>query len=259
MDTTHWPIDISAQPVDLDKNVVLVTGAAGGIGSSVCLACAAAGATVVMLDKNQRGLNRVYDQIMAENYPEPVQVVDDLAKMRTENFDVLTDQVLQEFKKLDGLVHCAATSAPLTPMQLCSPEIFESVLQVNVTSAWQLTRSTLIALQESSNACVVFCSGEPGRKGEAYWNASAVSWAAIDSMARTWHQELETNSNIRIYSLDPGAVNSPMRTRLFPAENPSMIHSTEEVARACTWLMSQNASNVREVMLRYEHGILRQS
>ena len=58
-------------PLTLDKRVVLITGAAGGLGSAAAMACARAGATVVLLGRKLAPLNRLYDAITAAG-PEPL-------------------------------------------------------------------------------------------------------------------------------------------------------------------------------------------
>ena len=53
----------------LDGRVVLVTGATGGIGRALSLACARAGATVVLHGRVVRKLEALYDEIMARSFP----------------------------------------------------------------------------------------------------------------------------------------------------------------------------------------------
>ncbi len=61
-----------APPIrQLESRVVVVTGAAGGLGRVLALACAAAGATVILHGRVSRKLEALYDEIVARGGPEP--------------------------------------------------------------------------------------------------------------------------------------------------------------------------------------------
>ncbi|MGD8937560.1 MAG: SDR family NAD(P)-dependent oxidoreductase, partial [Thiogranum sp.] len=67
----HIPDNWSPADTSLQDRVILITGAGAGIGAAVAQACAAQGATVVLLDKVVRNLERVYDRIEAAGAPQP--------------------------------------------------------------------------------------------------------------------------------------------------------------------------------------------
>src|SRR5438445_10314197 len=70
----------------LDGRVVVITGAAGGLGRVLSLACAAQGATVVLHGRVVRKLEALYDEIVAGGYPEPSVLPLDLAAAKAEGF-----------------------------------------------------------------------------------------------------------------------------------------------------------------------------
>ena len=55
----------------LENKVILITGASSGIGEATAFACAENGATVVLLARNNKRLERIYDKIVAAGLPEP--------------------------------------------------------------------------------------------------------------------------------------------------------------------------------------------
>ena len=61
----------AAEPAQLNGRIILITGAANGIGASVSKALAKAGATTILLDKQLPQLEKLYDAIVADNSPEP--------------------------------------------------------------------------------------------------------------------------------------------------------------------------------------------
>ena len=220
----------------LRDRIILVTGATGGIGRQVCLDCAAAGAVVLLLDKDERGLNKLYDEIVSNGHPEPVEIVLDLSTMTAQHSEAICSQIADAFGRLDGIAHCAAAPLPLTPLEHTSLANWEQAVAVNLTAPWVLTRDMLPLLRQSSGAWVIFSSGEAGRTNKAYWSISGVTWGALDAMAGTWGEELESEQ-IGVISLDPGPVNTPMRTRLFPAEAPRDLNSSADASRAYLYLL----------------------
>ena len=71
METATLPDNFSPAPNSLKDKVILVTGATGGFGKAMSLAFAAAGATVILLGKNVRLLENLYDEIEQAGYPQP--------------------------------------------------------------------------------------------------------------------------------------------------------------------------------------------
>jgi NAD(P)-dependent dehydrogenase (short-subunit alcohol dehydrogenase family) len=65
------PSPHAAAAVDLSGRVVMVTGASGGLGKPLSLACAARGATVVLHGRVVRKLEAIYDEIVAAGHPQP--------------------------------------------------------------------------------------------------------------------------------------------------------------------------------------------
>src|SRR6478736_5967772 len=96
---------ISAATPNLRDRVVLVTGATGGLGRPLALACAAAGATVVIHARVVRKLEALYDEIMDAGHPEPVILPLDLAKAEAADFANIGSALNAQLRRLDALVH----------------------------------------------------------------------------------------------------------------------------------------------------------
>ena len=83
-----------------EDRVILVTGAAGGIGEAVTTALAEAGATVIMLDRKLRHMEKIYDRITAIGQPEPVLLPQDLLKLDSEACDTIRSGIETDFGRL---------------------------------------------------------------------------------------------------------------------------------------------------------------
>ena len=93
----------SLQDPALKGRVVLIAGAAGGLGSAAAVACARAGASTVLLGRKVAPLNRVYDAVKAVG-PEPMLYPLDLEGAGPDDYDQLAEALDGEFGRLDGLL-----------------------------------------------------------------------------------------------------------------------------------------------------------
>ncbi|PIP80562.1 MAG: YciK family oxidoreductase [Gammaproteobacteria bacterium CG22_combo_CG10-13_8_21_14_all_40_8] len=228
----------------LESKVILVTGAGSGIGKAVALGLAKKGATVVLLGKTLEKLNAVYDEIETAGYPQAAIAPLDLEKATEPEYLHFADVIYQEFGRLDGLIHNAAWLGELAPMELQGIENWNKVLQINLTSNFLLTKALMPALKNAPKASIVFTSSGVGRKGKAYWGPYAVSKFAIEGLMQTLADELETNTKIRVNSLNPGATLTKMRRTAFPGEKPETLPTPEQLVPAYIYLMSEQSQGV---------------
>jgi NAD(P)-dependent dehydrogenase (short-subunit alcohol dehydrogenase family) len=228
----------------LAGRTVLVTGAGDGIGKSVAMNFAAAGATVILLGRTQSKLEKLYDAICTANLPEPVIHPLDLANATPGDYDILGKSILEQFTSLDGLLHNAAELGGLCPMQFVAPETWMKVMQVNVNAAFLLTRALIPALQQSNDARLLFTASSVGRKGRAYWGPYAVSKFAVEGMMQVLAEELSETSSIRVNSINPGATRTEMRRSAFPAEDPQNLPTPESLMPAYLYLMSAQSKHL---------------
>ena len=110
----------AAAAAALAGRVVLVTGAAGGLGAAAAQACAQAGATVVLLGRKLRPLERVYDALAGQGAA-PLLYPLDLAGATPDDYAALAQRLQSELGGLSGVLHCAAEFAGLTPAELAAP------------------------------------------------------------------------------------------------------------------------------------------
>lgn len=253
------PVDFSTYqcaPDLLAGRVILVTGATGALGSAAARAYAAHGATVILLGRSVRKLEMVYDSIEAAGHPQPAIYPMNLEGAAPKDYDDLAATLAQEFGRLDGILHSAGRLGHLTPLGQYRTDGWVKVMQVNLNAPFLLTAATLDLLKASPDASVVFTGSDVGRHGRAYWGAYAISNAAVENMMQIWADELETNTPIRVNSLDPGAVRSDLRARAFPGEDPRSIPRPDDVMGAYLWLMGPDSRGVtgRQILAQKGEG-----
>ena len=229
---TLEPRDHVPLPDELTGRVIAVTGASAGIGRAVALACAAHGAEVILIGRNEKKLEAVHAQIRAAHSPEAAIAVLDLEKGVARDYDALADALLERYGRLDGLLHNAGLLGMLAPIEHYDVPTWCRVLHVNVTAAFALTQVLLPALKKSADASVLFTASSVGRRGRAYWGAYAVSKFAVEGLAQVLADELENVSHVRVNALNPGRTRTAMRRQAYPAEDLETLPLPETLTAA---------------------------
>lgn len=225
----------------LAERVIFITGAGDGIGKAAALACAEQGATVILAGRTVAKLEQVYDQIVATEGPQPVIYPIDFEGATGENYDELCVHIEEQFGRLDGLLHNAGILGQRTPLSNYRQDVWDKVLQVNVSAQFQMTQALMPMLEKSQDASVIFTTSGVGRVGRSFWGAYAVSKFAVEGMVQVWAAELEGLGSVRVNAINPGATATNMRAQAFPAENPGSLKSAAEIMPAYLFLLGSDS------------------
>jgi len=230
--------------MSLKQHVILITGAGGGLGSTAALALAELGAEIILLDKSIPKLEKVYDAIVESGGPEPVMYPFDLAGASEAQYQEMADAIEQRYGALQGVLHSAVEFSAYTPIAIHKTQDWGHALNVNLSAAFLLTRVLLPLLQNSAHASIVFTSDSSARQAQAYSGAYGVSKIALEGFARILAQELEAGQKIRVNTLVPGAVNSPLRKKAYPAEDKSALPPMETLVPLYRYLFSDDSIGI---------------
>jgi NAD(P)-dependent dehydrogenase (short-subunit alcohol dehydrogenase family) len=242
------------EPECLRGRNILVTGSTSGLGHALALACARAGATVILSGRNLKKLERVYDEIEHLEAPQPAIAPLDLATAAAPDYDHLAEVIGSEFGALDGLVHSAALLGDRSPLEQYDVPTWCRVLHVNLTAPLILTQVLLPQLRKSSAASVLFVSSSVALRPRPFWGAYAVSKAGVESVRSMLSQELKSISTVRINSVNPGRMRTPMRAAAYPAEDPNSLPAAESVTGAFVYLLSEASRDVSGEYVSFSDG-----
>ncbi len=222
----------------LNGKVILVTGAADGIGKAVTIALAKHGASVLMLDKKARHLEKLSDEMVERGYAEPIILPIDLMEVTPETATTLAQAVLDDIGHLDGLLHNAAELGSPSPLDQYDMEYWNSVMHTNLQAPYVLTRALLPLLKQDHTTNILFTSADVGRNAAPYWGAYSIAYAGLEAQMTIWAEELETVSNIKVNSIDPGAVRTTLRRRSHPGESQDSLATPQSITPAYLKLLA---------------------
>lgn len=233
----------------LSGKTILVTGAGDGIGAVAAKTYAAYGATVILTGKTIPKLEKVFDEIVEANNPEPAIYPIDYTGASVDHYATMADTIEKNFGKLDGLLHNAAQLGLMTPLSSYTPEDWVKTLHTNLTAPFLLTQALIPLLMKADTASIIFTTDRVGQNPNAYWGAYGVSKAGIDNLMVTLAEELDNTTNIRVNSIEPGAVRTALRRNAFPGEVPTEVPLPESIMSSYLYLMGQDSLDINKQVI----------
>ncbi len=224
--------------------VIVVTGAGDGIGRAVALALAGHGATIGLLGRTQRKLERTYDQIVKTGSAKPAILPLNLETAAAAEYDGLHDALEREFGRVDGLAHVAGILGTRSPIDHYDVPTWCKVLHVNLTAEFILTQSLLPLMRRSEDASIVFTSSSAARRGQAYWGAYAVSKFGVEGLMQVLSHEMAETTKIRVNSVNPGPVRTALRRQAYPGEAPERSPEPDTVVAPYLYLLGPASRGV---------------
>jgi 3-oxoacyl-[acyl-carrier protein] reductase len=246
-----------SDPLDFTGKVVLVTGSSRGIGAEMIKAFGGRGAqSVVNYVSNPDGTNKTDATKVAAALKEPLVIECDVTK--PEQVDAMMKQIQERHGGLDVLVNNSGIIRDRT-MKKMSLEEFESVLRVNVTGTFNVTKAATAVLRNNGRVInLSSVSGQMGLFGQANYSSSK---AAIIALTKVSAREL-ARQNITVNAIAPGFIDVGMSkgmpdevTENFKKQLPlGRLGDVEEIVNAALFLASPMASYITGHVLNVNGG-----
>jgi NAD(P)-dependent dehydrogenase (short-subunit alcohol dehydrogenase family) len=241
-------------------HVVVVTGAASGIGRATALRLGAEGAAVIAAD-----INPEVDEVAAEIISaggEASAVCSDVSERGGAEAPI--DAALEQHGRLDVLCNIAGILAAAHSDQV-SDEQWERVIAVNLTGVFHTTRRALPALVESKGN-IVMAASTSALSGHPWMLAYSASKGGVLAMTRTLAMEY-ARRGVRVNAVAPGGITTPMVSglelpddidfSLFDRISPlDEFRGPETVAAAITFLAAPEAAHINGEVVRVDGGTL---
>lgn len=224
----------------LSGKTILVTGASSGIGRGIAIACAKAGACVVLNGRNVARLNETLSHMSGEGH---VVLPADLTD--AEQRQALVEQV----SELDGLVQCAGVMNRV-PCKSIGQEDIDAVFAPNVEAPILLQAELLQERKIKKGASIVYMASIAPRSAETGNALYSASKAAIIAYAKCLSLELAPRQ-IRVNCISPAMVWTDLALSGATKEELEQDQATyplkrygkpEDVANAAMYLLSEASS-----------------
>ena len=206
----------------------LVTGGTSGLGLALVKELTARGAVVAFVARGRERVERA-----AHDIPGTHGVVGDVAAK--DDIHRIALQAIGELGGLDLLINNASDLGP-TPLALLGDtdcEDLERAIATNLVGPFRLTKALLGALSASARdgrgAVVLNISSDAAINAYPTWGAYSASKAGLHHLSQIWDAEL-AGENIRVLSIDPGDMDTPMHALAVPDADPSTLKRPEAAA-----------------------------
>lgn len=188
---------------DLTNRVIIITGAAGGIGSATARALDARGARLVLVDRPGAALDALAADL-AGSLPLALDVSSeaDMAEM--------AERALAEFGRIDALITTAAILRKGEGVRMISQTSFEewrTIIDVNLTGTFLANRAVLPAMLDQKEGDIINLSSVSGRQGRAFDGPYSASKAGIIGLSESLSEEV-ARQGIRVQTVLPDAVDT---------------------------------------------------
>lgn len=232
----------------LSSKIALVTGAASGIGRAVALAYAAAGASVVVSDTNAAGGQETVD-LIGQAGASAIFVAADVS--RPQDCEALVARAVARYGRLDIACNNAGIGGDTAATADYPLDGWNRVIGINLSGVFYCMKYEIPRMLEAGGGAIVNMASILGAVGFA--SAPAYTAAKHGVLGLTQAAALEySGQGIRINSVGPGFIHTPMITALESAEaeraalvaqHPiGRLGRPEEVAALVLWLSSPAAS-----------------
>jgi 3-oxoacyl-[acyl-carrier protein] reductase len=252
----------------LGGKVVVVTGAAAGIGRATARRFASEGCRVAAWDVNDTGYEELLRELSSLG-AEPLFRKTNVCDPR--DVEAAVQEIVARWKTVDVLINNAGITSDAQLVKwkdgqvvsLMSDEAFDSVVSVNLRGVFVCARAVVPHMIRNGSGVILNASSIVGLYGNFGQTNYAATKAGVISFARTWSRELG-KYNIRVNAIAPGFIATEILRTMPDKVVQSMVQHTplgrmgspEDISEAYVWLASDAAAFITGTVLSVDGGLV---
>ena len=219
----------------LRGKTAIVTGAAGGIGEAICKKLAGMGLNLVITGRKVQALEELAAQL-------PTKVHCCVGDLQELSFvDRLLAETREVFGGVDVIINNAGLSHNCTVEEM-TPELFDSIMRVNVRAPYFLCQKAVEDLKKSEYATIINICSVVAHKGYPRQSVYAASKHALLGFSKSFANE-HYKDNIRVHVISPGSVYTKMIAMVRPDLSPEGMILPEDIADIVSMYLMLRKSN----------------
>ena len=243
----------------LEGKTALVTGASGGIGSSIAYALARQGARLALSGSNGDKLRAFREQLIEEVGGEHVEITCDLSN--STQVEELIPATIDTLGTMDILVNNAGITRDNLAMRMKDEE-WDQVIRINLEASFRLMRAAARPMMKARGGRIVSITSVVGHTGNPGQMNYVAAKAGLTGMTKSLAQELASR-NITVNCVAPGFIRTAMTDALDDKQKDAInsripmarMGEGEEVAAAVAYLASDEAAYVTGQTLHVNGGM----
>lgn len=252
----------------MSKDVVIITGAAMGLGLATAKVLAAKGTKLVLVDYNEESLKEAYDGLKAEYEDlDAITVIADVSdEAAVKNY---VDKAVEAYGRIDGLYNNAGIEGRQASIVEYDMDVFKKVLDINLMGVYYGLRYVIPVMQKQKHGRIVNVASVGGIRGVVNQMPYVASKHAVSGMTKNAAVEYGKDG-ILTNAIAPGAILTPMVAGAFKQVNPEdpkaaeaeyaqrnptrRLGQPEEVGQVVAFLLSRDNGYVSGQTLAIDGG-----
>jgi NAD(P)-dependent dehydrogenase (short-subunit alcohol dehydrogenase family) len=210
----------------MDEQVIIVTGAAMGLGLAAASHLAEKGARLVLVDFNEEKLKEVTVDL-EQKFPDSdfLTIVADVSK--EEDVIHVVETTESTFGRIDGLYNNAGIEGRQAPLISYDLDVFRKVVDINLMGVYYFMRHVIPVMQKNKYGRIVNVASVGGIRGVVNQTAYVATKHAVSGMTKNAAIEY-AKDGILTNAIAPGAILTPMVEEAFKQVNPDNPKAAEE-------------------------------
>lgn len=243
----------------MKDKIIVITGAARGIGFSIAEVFGLEGGNLIILDLFQDGVDLAVSQLKQKGYEADgfaVNVTDSAA------MEVVVNSIIEKYQKIDVLINNAGITKDNLILRMKEEE-WDAVLAVNLKGAFICTQKISRHMLKQKSGSIINMASVIGLMGNAGQANYAASKGGLIAFTKSCAKEFASRQ-IRVNAIAPGFIQTEMTHQLtaevvakYAEAIPlNRMGSPEDVANACLFLASKEAEYITGQTIQVDGGLI---